>query len=325
MYKSFYNLTRNPFDITPDPSFLFATTGHNEALAALHYAVWRRKGLAVLTGEVGTGKTLMLRCLLQLVKQRSDIDYAYVFSSRLDPTEFLRYVASDLGLPVSSNDKGELLFHLCHHVVTRSWKKLTTVLIVDEAQCLSEETLEEIRLLTNLETADEKLLQMVLVGQPELDQKLDSPKLRQLKQRITIRTRLMPLDGEETRQYIHRRLHFAGANSHTEVLFPADTVRVVYQHSRGIPRIINTICENSLITAYARQLRTVTAEIVEGVAEEFRLTSNCASTSDDAANFKFESDVKNAAKALLDLYSAIERRDREQPNARRAVPFRVLK
>ena len=192
MYKSFYNLKRNPFEITPDPSFLFPTRRHNEALAALYYGVRRHKGFVVLTGEVGTGKTLLLRCLLQLFKQNNDVAYAYIFNGRLSPAEFLQYIAADFGLPAAGKNKGELLIDLGGFVIERARRKLTTVLVVDEAHHLSAEILEEIRLLTNLETTHQKLLQILLVGQPELDEKLDSVGLRQLKQRIALRSHLEP-------------------------------------------------------------------------------------------------------------------------------------
>ena len=197
MYKAFYNLKRNPFEITPDPFFLFPTRRHNEALAALYYGVRRHKGFVVMTGEVGTGKTLLVRCLLQLLNQ-SDVAYAYVFNSRLSPVEFLQYVAGDFGLNVAGKNKSELLLILSNYVISRHQKKLTTVLVVDEAHHVAAEVLEEIRLLTNLETTSEKLLQILLVGQPELDEKLDSIELRQLKQRIALRSQLQPLNLDET-------------------------------------------------------------------------------------------------------------------------------
>ncbi|HEX3660832.1 MAG TPA: AAA family ATPase [Acidobacteriaceae bacterium] len=271
MYKAFYQLTRNPFDLTPDPSYFVATQRHNEALAALHYGIRRHKGFVVVTGEVGTGKTLLLRCLLRLLRESRDVSYAYLFNSLMTPVEFLQYILSDFGLVVSGKNKGELLHELGEFVVSRGSRGLTTVLIVDEAHHLSEDLLEEVRLLTNLETIDDKLLQIVLVGQPELDVKLDSSQLRQLKQRISIRAHLGPLSLVETKEYIAHRLEVAGRESKAETIFPPATVEAVYHHSRGIPRLINTICENALIIGYARQMPSITAEIIHDVAREFRL------------------------------------------------------
>ena len=181
MYKSFYELARNPFDLTPDPSCFVPTTRHNEALAALYYGIRRHKGVVVVTGEVGTGKTLLLRCLLRLFKESKEISYAYLFNCRLSATEFLYYTLSDFGVPISGQNKSNLLIDLSKYVSSRGLKGLTTVLIVDEAHQLSMELLEEIRLLSNLETNDDKLLQIVLVGQPELDEKLDSFELQAVK------------------------------------------------------------------------------------------------------------------------------------------------
>jgi len=271
MYKEFFQLKRNPFEITPDPSFLFPTVRHNEALAALYYGVERRKGFVVLTGEVGTGKTLLVRCLLQLL-HRGNIAYAYVFNSRLDALEFLRYIAADLGLPASGKSKGELLMLLTNFLVARYEKKQTTVLVVDEAHHCSPEVLEEIRLLTNLETSTDKLFQILLVGQPELDDKLDSHELRQLKQRVALRSQLKFLSLADTSGYIQKRLELGGAPPEIFTgLFPEETIRVVYRYSGGYPRLINTICENALINAFARQSKTVLAEVIEEVAADLRL------------------------------------------------------
>src|SRR5437899_1394958 len=162
MYKGFYHLTRNPFEITPDPSFLFATRKHNEALASLYYGVRRRKGFVVLTGEVGTGKTLLVRCLLALLNQ-ARVSYAYVFNPRLSPTEFLEYIAGDFGLPATGKTKGDLLLSLGTYLIGRHQKNLTTLLVVDEAHYLSTDLLEEIRLLTNLQTPEAKLFHMLLI------------------------------------------------------------------------------------------------------------------------------------------------------------------
>lgn len=270
MYKAFYNLQRNPFEITPDPSFLFPTKRHNEALAALYYGVRRHKGFVVMTGEVGTGKTLLVRCLLQLLN-RNDVSYAYVFNSILSPVEFLQYIAADFGLRVSGKNKSEILWELHNYLITRHQKKLTTVLVVDEAHHVSAEVLEEIRLLTNLETAQEKLLQILLVGQPELDEKLDSVSLRQLKQRIVLRSRLEPLDLDETQGYLQRRLELGGLAAGDRVLFPPETVIAIHHHSRGIPRLINTICENALIAGFAKQSKSISPAIIEEAAIDLRL------------------------------------------------------
>lgn len=316
MYKSFYNLKRNPFELTPDPFFLFPTSRHNEALATLYHGVRGHKGFVVLTGEVGTGKTLLLRCLLQLLRQSNDVAYAYVFNNRLSPVEFLQYIASDFGLPASGRNKSEILVDLSKYVIARGSRRLTTVLVVDEAHHLSAEVLEEIRLLTNLETTQEKLLQVLLVGQPELNDKLDSAELRQLKQRIAHRCQLAPLDLNETRGYIERRLHLAGASSNGCLVFPPDTIAVVYRHSRGVPRLINTLCENALITAYARQKRSVTPEIIEDVAADLRLNVNVAQfPREESPGELNEIDVRRAAKNLLDLYAYLSRasRDGESP------------
>jgi general secretion pathway protein A len=306
MYKQFFHLQRNPFEITPDPAFLFPTKRHNEALAALYYGVRKHKGFVVLTGEVGTGKTLLVRCLLQLLNH-SNVGYAYVFNSLLSPTDFLQYIAGDLGLPAAGKNKSELLLLLGNYLIERHQRNLTTVLIVDEAHHLSREVLEEVRLLTNLETPHDKLLQILLVGQPELDEKLDSHELRQLKQRIALRTELQALTLEETKGYIQRRLQLAGANSQAGQLFPAETVAVVHRHSRGIPRLINTICENALITAYSRQVQEVTADVIEDVATDFRLrvvTTPQTRNTTDAAN----DDLVRAIKTLRQLHDTLQER-----------------
>jgi general secretion pathway protein A len=269
MYKKFYNLQRNPFEITPDPAFLFPTTRHNEALASLYYGVTAHRGFVVLTGEVGTGKTLILRSLLGLVRRR-DIAFALIFNPSLSPLEFMRYIAGDFGLPVAGKAKDELIHSLNKFLLERHEKRLTSLLVVDEAHLLSAEVLEEIRLLTNLETSQQKLLQIILAGQPELDQKLDSYELRQLKQRIALRCHLEPLSLHETSEYMRRRLRISGAIA-PDTMFSAPAVEAVFRHSRGIPRLVNTICENALLSGYAKQLATINEEIIEGVAKDLRL------------------------------------------------------
>lgn len=308
MYKQFFKLQKNPFEITPDPSFLFATKRHKEALAALYYGVRRHKGFVVLTGEVGTGKTLLVRCLLQLLN-RDNVAYAYVFNSVLAPLEFLQYIAGDFGLPSSGKAKSELLLLLGNHLIERHRKKQTTVLVIDEAHHLSPEVLEEVRLLTNLETPEQKLLQILLVGQPELDDKLDSFELRQLKQRVALRAHLQPLTLEETTGYVQRRLQLAGGDSQVPGLFHDDALAAVHLHSRGIPRLINTVCENALITAYAGRSQSVTVDMVEDVARDLRLRVRKAPR--PAAKEQPNGELWDAVKTLLQLHETLKARDRE--------------
>jgi len=270
MYKQFYGLTRSPFEISPDPRFYYPTPLHNEALANLLYGIKRRKGFVVTTGEVGTGKTLLLQCLMQWLT-KNQIAFSHIFNPRLTVIEFFQYFTADLGLPAEAKNKSELLIQLNQYLISRYRKGSTTVLIVDEGQLLDWEVLEEIRLLTNLETVQQKLLQIILVGQPELEDKLDSSNLRQLKQRISFRCRLEPLSREELKKYVYRRLEVAGARPESHELFPEDTLDRILRYSKGIPRLVNTICESALITGYARQVRTITPEIIDQVAKDARL------------------------------------------------------
>jgi general secretion pathway protein A len=270
MYRQFYNLTCNPFEISPDPYFFFPTPRHNEALALLNYGVLRRKGFVVVTGEVGTGKTLLVRCLLDSLTMHK-VSFAYVYNPILTVQNFLEQVLAEFGLSAAARSKSEALARLNNHLMTRSRDELTTALVIDEAQLLSWELLEEIRLLTNLETTQHKLLQIVLAGQPELDRKLDSHQLRQLKQRIGLRCNLLPLELKEVEGYIHRRLELAGAKSTEKPIFSKEAIETIYLVSKGIPRLVNTLCENSLMLGYGLQVKQITPAIVREVATDFRL------------------------------------------------------
>jgi general secretion pathway protein A len=270
MYRSFYNLTRNPFEVSPDPYFFYPTPRHNEALALLNYGVLRRKGFVVVTGEVGTGKTLLVRCLLDSLALHK-VAFAYIYNPILTVQSFLEQVVTDLGLPAAARSKSEVLSRLNNYLMVRSRDDLTTALVVDEAQLLSWDLLEEIRLLTNLETTQHKLLQIVLAGQPELDGKLDSHQLRQLKQRVGLRCNLLPLELKEVEGYIHRRLELAGANGKDHQIFSKEAIETIYLVSKGIPRLINTLCENSLMLGYGLQQKQITPAIVREVAADYRL------------------------------------------------------
>ena len=233
MYKQFFGLTRNPFEISPDPFFYHPTPRHNEALANLHYGVGRRKGFIVITGEVGTGKTLLVRCLLSELR-KNNIAFGYVFNPLLPVVEFFQYIMADFGLPYSGRTKTEMLLDLNRFLIQRHARGLITALVVDEAQALRTELLEEIRLLTNLETSQQKLLQIVLMGQPELEIVLDSPELRQLKQRVALRCQLQPLDGPQTHAYVLSRLERAGAPAEPLIFYRRSVgqgVRIFARHS----------------------------------------------------------------------------------------------
>jgi general secretion pathway protein A len=308
VYKSFYKLRLNPFEITPDPSFLFSTARHNEALASLYYGVRARKGFVVLTGEVGTGKTMLVRCVLELLR-RTGVAFAYVFNPSLSALEFIRYIAGDFGLPVAGKAKDELVLALSAFLVDRHQRKLSTLLVVDEAHLLAPDLLEEVRLLTNLETTQQKLLQIVLAGQPELDATLDSFELRQIKQRIALRCHLEPLNLEETQGYIQRRLQIAGVPPDTTI-FSEMATSAIFQHSKGFPRLINTICENALLSGYGRRAAVITPEIVDEVASDLRLgvvsREEKKNGSSPAAKEQEKDELLRAVKTLLELHDYLQ-------------------
>src|SRR5215813_10675803 len=268
MYKAFFRLQENPFDINTDPRYLYVTRPTEEALSRLTYGIEARKGFILLTGEVGTGKTTLLHKLLESLHQQ-DVATAFVFNARLTESQFLDYMMADFGIECKSRMKSQVLFKLHQWLLDRYQAGEQTVLVVDEAQNLSRQTLEEIRLLTNLETSTEKLLQIVLAGQPELEQKLNQRELRQLRQRIALRAQTLPLTQEETCGYISERLRIAGSNG--EEIFSPQAIEAVHQHSRGIPRVINLLSEHALIRAFLEQRKPIAAETIEGVARDFSL------------------------------------------------------
>jgi general secretion pathway protein A len=272
MYEEFFGLTRSPFQLSPDPSLVVATPQAKEVLSAIYYGVSGRKGFAVLTGEVGTGKTLIVRCLLELLR-RQNIPCANVFNPKLSPFDFLRYVALDVGIRLEQPTKGDLLQALYKFLVSQLQLGITTVIIVDEAHQLSPAVLEEIRLLTNLETPQQKLLQVLLVGQPEFDATLESFEFRQLKQRVAIRCNLEPLSRDNTTFYVKRRLLLAGAKSDPGSIFPEPTIDTIYRYSGGVPRVINNVCDQALIAGFARQTNTINSGIIQEVALHLKLQS----------------------------------------------------
>lgn len=266
MYKSFFGLREDPFNINPDPRFLHRTRRVQEALDQLIYGLQNRKGLLLLTGEVGTGKTTLINHLLDWLRQRHT-PTAFIFNSHLKVNHLFDFILSDFGISTDFHLAGNMLLELSQWLVTRFREGSTPVLIVDEAQGLSFELLEEIRLLLNLETASEKLLQIVLVGQPELEEKLKRPEMRQLRQRIALRCNTSSLTLDEARSYIVDRLRVAGATR--EPIFESDAVVALHHYSRGIPRVMNLLCEHALINAYVEGLNPVPPRMVEEAARDF--------------------------------------------------------
>jgi general secretion pathway protein A len=268
MYKSYFGLKENPFNVNPDPRYLYLTKQIEEALTGLMYGIQTRKGFITLTGEVGTGKTTLVNRLLDWLRQRRTRT-AFLFNSRMNTSHLFDFILAEFDIPCESRTKSQQLMKLNHWLLERYRAGETAVLIVDEAQNLTYPVLEEIRLLTNLETSTEKLLQIVLSGQPELEDKLRLPQLRQLKQRITLRCKTAPLTKEQTHAYIVERLRISGSNG--EPIFSPEAMDAVHLYSMGIPRVVNLLCEHSLINTYVEQERLVTPKVVEDIAREFQL------------------------------------------------------
>ncbi len=268
MYKSFFGLKENPFNVNPDPRYLFFTDQIEETLTGLMYGIQTRKGFITLTGEVGTGKTTLINRLLEWLHQRR-ARTAFLFNSRMNTNQLFDFILAEFDIACDSKSKSQQLMKLNHWLLDRYRMGETVVLIVDEAQNLTFPVLEEIRLLTNLETSTEKLLQIVLSGQPELEERLRLPELRQLRQRIMVRCKTAQLTKEETHQYVNDRLKTAGATAGG--IFSSQALDAIHLYSMGIPRVINLLCEHALVNAYAENQRPILPKVIEEVAREFQL------------------------------------------------------
>jgi general secretion pathway protein A len=268
MYNAFFGFNQNPFNMSPDPAFLFRSVQHEEALANLIYGVQSRKGFIVLTGEVGTGKTTMLECLRDFLTAQQ-ITFASMFNSRLSVEQFFELLSYDLDLRCNHLSKTEVLLSLNNMLLERAGLGRTTVLIVDEAHNLEWDVLEEIRLLGNLENRKGKLLQIILAGQQELDAKLERPEFRQLKQRIALRCALRGLELADAIAYVDSRMARAGLTEQT-ILSP-ELLEEIHFRSQGIPRLINGICDNLLLTAFAMESKVATFEMLDEVSADMRL------------------------------------------------------
>jgi general secretion pathway protein A len=265
MYTAFFGLREKPFALSPDPRFLFLSAAHREALAHLLYGIEQGEGFIAVTGEVGTGKTTLCRTLLRRLGH--EVEVAFLFNPNLTARELLEAILIEFGVEKRGEGTREVVEELNHFLLERRQQGRRVLLIIDEAQGLPPETLEQIRLLSNLETESEKLIQILLLGQPELDELLESPELRQLRQRIGVRWRLAPLSREETGEYVRHRLRIS-ADATRDHLFPDDALRAIYRRSRGIPRLVNLLCDRALLAAYADGAPTVEGRHVERAALE---------------------------------------------------------
>jgi general secretion pathway protein A len=269
MYESFYGLQERPFDLTPNPRFLYLTTQHREALSNLKYGIAARKGVTLLIGEAGTGKTTLIRATLEQ-QQNQPIHTVIVSNPALSRAEFVEFLAASFGLsPNAANSKTRFLFELNKLLQDRHQRGEITALLVDESQAMSDELLEEVRLLANHETSTDKLLPVVLVGQPELADRLNQPSLRQLKQRVALRCVLTPLGLRETACYIANRIRVAGGD--VAQVFTRDAIAAIHDCSRGVPRSISVLCDNALLNGFAADQKPVGRDLVLEVAQDFDL------------------------------------------------------
>jgi general secretion pathway protein A len=302
MYKSYYGLKENPFNVNPDPRFLFLTKQIEEALTGLMYGIQTRKGFITLTGEVGTGKTTLVNRLLDWLHHRR-ARTAFLFNSRMNTSQLFDFILAEFDIPCETKSKSQQLMKLNQWLLERYRAGETVVLVIDEAQNLTYPVLEEVRLLTNLETSTEKLLQIVLSGQPELEERLKLPQVRQLRQRIMLRCKTAPLSKEQTHEYIVERLRIAGAEG--EPIFSPAAMNTVHLYSMGIPRVVNLLCEHSLVNGFVEQQRPIQPKIVEDVAREFQLDEVEPITG--PASLRQETDVYNSEAFLQNLGEALSR------------------
>lgn len=266
MYLNFYNLRKQPFHITPDPEFLYLSPSHKEALAAIIYGIEKRKGFVAIVGAVGVGKTTILRSYLERA-DRERLKIIYVFNAKLTFEGLLRTIYQELELPVETNDVVEMTNRLYEVLIEEYRKGNTMVLVIDEAQNMPLDTLENLRMLSNLETSKDKLVQIVLIGQPEFEEELKQHRLRQLRQRLAIRSTILPLTEDESAEYIRYRLQKAGADASS--VFTKSAMKAVVKKARGIPRVINVLCDNALITGYGYRKQPVTRAIVKEIIRDF--------------------------------------------------------
>lgn len=271
MYLQFYNLTEKPFSVTADPNFLYLSKEHREAISHMQYGIGERMGFLEITGEIGTGKTTICKALLNTLDEHTKT--AFILNSNLSEIQLLQAIVEDFGIQLKNKNKITMLNELNKFLLEQLRRNNNTVLIVDEAQNLKPSLLEQIRLLSNLETEKEKLLQIILVGQPELREKLASRELAQLRQRIAVRYHIMPLDRDELEGYICHRLNVAGAGGRN--FFQKDAMEEIFLFSKGVPRLINIICDKSLLAGYVKAKKSISADMIRKCACEIEGIFEC--------------------------------------------------
>ncbi|MFC1666675.1 XrtA/PEP-CTERM system-associated ATPase [Candidatus Omnitrophota bacterium] len=264
MYLKFYKLTEKPFSVTSDPNFLYLSKKHREAISHMRYGIEQRMGFLEISGEIGAGKTTICKAFLNTLDEHTKT--AFILNSNLSEIQLLQAIVEDFGISLRNKNKITMLNELNKFLLEQLRQDNNVALIIDEAQNLKPSLLEQIRLLSNLETEKEKLLQIVLVGQPELREKLASKELAQLRQRIAIRYHIRPLDREELEGYVSHRLNVAGANNRN--LFAKDALDEVFRFSRGIPRLINIICDKALLAGYIEEKKTINSAMIRRCAKE---------------------------------------------------------
>ena len=296
MYNQFYNFSERPFNLTPDPKFLYLTPSHREALAAMLYGIKERKGFISVTGEVGTGKTTLIYSLLKQCNER--IKTVFIFHTNISFEQLLENILLELEVPIVEGGKSANLRQLNKYLIQKLSHDENLAIIIDEGQNLSKEVMEELRMLSNLETPKSKLLQMVLVGQPELEVKLDSEDLRQLKQRIGIRRQIIPLSPEECVKYIDHRLSVVGSSASR--IFTSAAISLICDYSKGIPRTINILCDNALLIGYGLSRKKLDADIIREVMEDMEASVSRVAFRSESVRDKVSQHTKHSEPWVLD-------------------------
>jgi len=311
MYLDFFDLREEPFSTTPDPKYLYKSPVHQEALDRIMTSVSMRRGINAIIGEPGLGKSMLIRTML---KGFSDtVQFAWVFNTNMDSRDLLKYICHDFGFTPKGRDISDLLVELYTYLIKVYEQQKYTILIIDEAQNLKPEALEEIRQLSNLETASKKLLQVILSGQPQLDEYLNAPALHQLKQRISLKATLHRLGMEDTVRYIRHRLQVAGAKRQT--IFSEAALNAVYDISDGVPRLINQVCDNAMMTAAAEDIQEIDSVLVMDLLNQGKVTSAAPSAGADEKKARFSTVASPKRKeAIRAPARTMPSRPREQRN-----------